>query len=153
MELKVDKDTLENEPDSQFNIITMFDLLEHLSKPRDFFSQASKKLKDSGFVLMYTPNIHSFSFYFQKGHHNILLPYEHLCFYNQDSLEFLASRTGYSVASIEYYGLDIVDYLCMKGYEDGVEYNQNLKEIIPYIQALIDMENISNHMRVVFKKQ
>ena len=48
---------------------------------------------------------------------------------------------------------DKIDYFTMKEYEDSVEYNKNLQEIIPYLQALVDVSNISNHMRVVFKKQ
>jgi 2-polyprenyl-3-methyl-5-hydroxy-6-metoxy-1,4-benzoquinol methylase len=150
--LNVTKTMLEDEKDSSYNIITMFDVLEHLSKPIDFFETLNKKIKSNGYVLAYTPNIHSFAFNFQKGKQNLLLPYEHLCFHNKESLSFVANKTGFEIVSIECFGLDIVDYFSMKEYEDGIDYNDKLKEIIPYMQALIDKTNISNHMRIIMRK-
>lgn len=135
-----------------FNVVTMFDVLEHLAEPITVFNEANEKLENGGCVLAYTPNILSFAFHFQGGKQNLLLPYEHLCFYTEKSLHYLARETGFEVASVDYFGLDIVDYFSMKQFEDGVPYNSNLKEIIPYLQALVDKQNISNHMRVVFKK-
>lgn len=149
--LNVSNNLLEEEKNT-YNIITMFDVLEHLSTPITFFSTANKKLKKGGYILAYTPNIHSFAFKFQQGKQNLLLPYEHLCFYNEESLNFLATNTGFEIISIEYFGLDIIDYFSMKEYEDNFEYNERLQEIIPYLQALIDKNNISNHMRIIFKK-
>ncbi len=73
-------------------------------------------------------------------------------FYNQRSLSHLAEETGFTVESIDYYGLDIVDYFSMKGYKDDINYNEKLSDIIPYMQALIDSEKMSNHIRIVFKK-
>lgn len=150
--LDVEKKELGMIADREFKVITMFDVLEHLSEPKTFFATLNTKLQEGGYVLMYTPNVNSFAFHFQKGKQNLLLPYEHLCFYDKESLTFLARKTGFEIVSIEYYGLDIVDYLAMKEYEDNIQYNQNLKEIIPYLQALIDKCNISNHMRIVMKK-
>jgi len=150
--LNVKKTFLEDELDDSYNIITMFDVLEHLSDPLSFFKTAHKKLKSGGHILAYTPNIHSFAFYFQKGKQNLLLPYEHLSFYDENSLNYLAKNSGFEIVSIEYFGLDMVDYLSMKEYEDGINYNEKLSEIIPYLQAIIDNKKLSNHLRVVLKK-
>lgn len=149
--LDVSNQSIEFE-EKKYNVITMFDVLEHLIDPVNILNTTASKLKPKGYILAYLPNIHSFSFYFQKGKQNLLLPYEHLCFHSDKSLKLLASKTGLEVKSIEYFGLDMVDYLSMKEYEDNISYNDKLKDIIPYLQALIDKSNISNHMRVVFQK-
>ncbi len=151
--LNVEKASLEDEPDGEYDVITLFDVLEHLSEPVSFVRQVNLKLLDNGIMVMYMPNIHSFAFYFQGNRQNLLQPYEHLCFYNKSSLDWLARQCSFEVVSVEFFGLDVIDYFTMKEYEDGVEYNKNLQEIIPYLQALVDVSNISNHMRVVFKKQ
>ena len=151
-DLNVENSLLEDEKDLEYNIMTIFDVLEHLGNPIDFFNQANKKIKKGGYILAYTPNIHSFAFKFQKGKQNLLLPYEHLCFFNEKSLNYLSEQTGFKVVSIDYYGLDIIDYFSMKEYEDDINYNKKLKEIIPFIQALIDDASISNHMRIIFQK-
>lgn len=149
--LKVASHELAEESDT-YDVITMFDVLEHLSNPVEVFKQAAAVLNTGGCVLAYTPNILSFAFHFQGGKQNLLLPYEHLCFYTPQSLNYLAAQSGFDVASVEYYGLDLVDYLAMKQYEDGIPYNEKLKEIIPYLQALIDKHQLANHLRVVFRK-
>ena len=151
--LNVSSSALIEEEDFKYDVITMFDVLEHLDKPVDFFKIANKKLKQNGRILAYTPNIHSFAFFFQGGDQNLLSPYEHVLFYDKNSLEYLAKKTGFIVERIEYFGLDLIDYFSMKGDQDGIDYNERLSEVIPYIQGLIDKQEISNHMRVVFKKK
>jgi cyclopropane fatty-acyl-phospholipid synthase-like methyltransferase len=150
--LNVSNSSLENEPNLEYDIITMFDVLEHITTPIDFLKIANKKIVKSGYILAFVPNIHSFAFHFQKGEQPLLAPYEHVIFYNLNSLNYLAEATGFTIESIDYYGLDIVDYLSMKGFKDQTNYNEKLSEIIPYLQALIDSEKMSNHIRIIFKK-
>lgn len=150
--LNVKKSFLEDEVNNSYNIITMFDVLEHLNDPLSFFKTANKKLKAGGYILAYTPNINSFAFKIQEGKQNLLLPYEHLSFYDNKSLDYLAKNSGFKISSIEYFGLDLIDYFSMKEYEDNIAYNKNLAEVIPYLQAIIDKSKLSNHMRVVFQK-
>lgn len=141
------------EEHGQYNVVTMFDVLEHLAQPVQVFKEAAACLEEGGYLLAYTPNILSFAFYFQGAKQNLLLPYEHLCFYTPQSLQYLAAKSGFEITSVEYCGLDLVDYLAMKQYEDGIAYNEKLRDVIPYLQALIDKQQLANHMRVVFKKR
>ena len=75
-----------------------------------------------------------------------------LCFFDPKSLNFLAEKNGFQVESVDYYGLDIMDFLFMKTYDDGFDYLTGLKEFIPVMQAVLDKQKLSNHQRVVFKK-
>jgi 2-polyprenyl-3-methyl-5-hydroxy-6-metoxy-1,4-benzoquinol methylase len=152
-DLDVEKKDISELQNNYFKIITMFDVLEHLPNPLNFFKTLNTKLTSNGYIVMYTPNINSFAFYFQKEKQNLLLPYEHLCFYNLKSLDYLAKISGFEIISIDYYGLDMVDYLSMKEYEDNINYNEKLKEVIPYLQALIDDAKLANHMRIILKKR
>jgi len=40
----------------------------------------------------------------------------------------------------------------MKQYDDNFDYLDKLSELIPLMQAIVDKQNISNHMRIIFKK-
>ena len=150
--LNVEKAFLEEEKRSAWNVITLFDVLEHLTDPIDFFKQLNHTTSLGGFVLAYTPNIHSVAFHLMGAKQNTFAPYQHLCFFDPASLEFLAQKTGFKIHSIEYYGLDIMDYLYMKEYEDNRPYLKHLIDMIPPIQAIIDRQQLSNHIRVIFKK-
>lgn len=144
-------DLSEEKPDT-YTVVTLFDVLEHITDPVPFFKTLNNKIKKGGFVVAYTPHIHSLAYQFQGARQNTLYPYQHVAFYDSASLRYLAERTGFEVASIEYYGLDIMDYFCMKQYDDRYDYLEKLRELIPLLQAVVDKQGLSNHMRIVFKK-
>ena len=133
-------------------MVTLFDVLEHLANPVEFFKTLNSKLVKGGYVLAYTPNIHSVAFNLMGGLQNTLLPFQHFAFYDPGSLDFLAGKTGFKVHSIDYHGLDIMDYLHMKEHEEPLGYHQKLKDLIPIMQAIIDKQKLSNHIRIFFKK-
>lgn len=150
--LKVEKTELKNEPDNFYNVITLFDVLEHLRYPLEMFKTLNQKLTSGSYVLAYTPNLHSVATLLMRGRHNNVYPFIHLAFFDQKSLNFLAEKSGFKVESIDYYGLDMMDYLFMKAHDDDHDYLEKLKESLPIIQAVIDREKLSNHQRVIFKK-
>mgnify|MGYP001569777465 CR=1 FL=1 len=150
--LKVEATALADEKSETYNVLTLFDVLEHLGEPLAFFMDANRVLGKGGYVMAYAPNIHSFAYRLQGARQNTLYPFEHVGFYDEQSLNYLAKETGFQVESIEYYGLDVMDYLCMKSYDDDYDYLTKFAEVVPLLQAVIDKQNISNHMRVIFKK-
>ena len=87
-----------------------------------------------------------------KEKQNNLYPFQHICFFDKQSLDYLAKKNGFKIYSIDYFGLDMMDYFCLKSYEDKFDYLAKLKEFIPLTQAVIDKQNISNHIRVIFQK-
>ena len=131
----------------------MFDVLEHLSDPIDTFNTINKKLKPGGYCVAYTPNIFSIGYELMREKQNTLLPFEHLCFFNDKSLDFLVKNTGFKVEALEVYGLDIMDYLLMKEYEDDINYTDNLQDMMSLLQAVLDKNKIGNHFRITFKKE
>lgn len=151
--LNVEKADLVNEPNNVYNVVTLFDVLEHIGNPVQFFTIINEKLKSGGYILAYTPNIHSFSFTLMQERQNNLYPFQHLCFYDPKSIEYLAQQTGFTVYSIDYYGLDIIDYFCMKTHDDNYDYLSKLQKFISLTQAILDKQKISNHMRIILRKR
>ena len=150
--LNVCKSDLKNEPNNKYNIITLFDVLEHLRDPIEMFSLLNSKLMSGGYVLAFTPHVHSLAFKLMGGMQNNVYPYIHLCFFDKKSLDYLAEKTGFKVYSIDYYGLDVMDYLSWRTYEDNFNYLEKLKDFIPLMQTMIDKQGLSNHQRIIFKK-
>ena len=150
--LNVEPTNLKDEPDDYYTLITMFDVLEHLSDPINLLNIIKSKLKKNGYCIAYTPNIHSIGYELMGSGQNTLLPFEHFCFFNSKSFNYLADKAGLKIHSIETYGLDLMDYLLMKEYENGIDYIDNLKEMIKLLQAVLDKYEISNHFRITFQK-
>lgn len=152
LKLNVTSDKLENEKNNYYNLITLFDVLEHLKDPCTYFKTINKKLKKNGFCVAYTPNIHSFSYALMGSNQNTMLPFEHLCFFNEKSLKYLAQKSGFKITKIETYGFDVMDYMLLKEFQDKFEYTKKFKEFINLIQPILDKFNLSNHFRITFKK-
>ena len=152
LKLNVHSTKLDDEKDNTYNLITLFDVLEHLKDPISYFKIINKKLKKNTYCVCYTPNIHSLGYALMGSDQNTLLPFEHLCFYDKKSIKHLAKRSGFEVVSIETYGLDITDYLLLKENKDKIQYTVKLKEFISLTQSVIDSSNLSNHFRITFKK-
>jgi 2-polyprenyl-3-methyl-5-hydroxy-6-metoxy-1,4-benzoquinol methylase len=143
---------LEDEADETYSLITMFDVLEHLDKPVELFQIAKKKLRPGGYLLAYTPNIHSVSTHLMGGEHNMLAVFNHLCFYDNQSLKFLADKSGLEVTNCDYYGLDVMDYLAMKEAQEDYPFFQHLRAMVGPLQAIVDAHGLGNCMRILFRK-
>lgn len=150
--LDVALSNLEDEPAGQYSLITMFDVLEHIPQPVNFMKMVSDKLRPGGSVLAYTPNIHSLSSLIMGGNHNMLAVFNHLCFFDRASLNFLATHSGLQLGNIDFYGLDILDYFAWKEAEDGIDYFRKLRDLVAPLQAVLDRQNLSNSMRILFTR-
>ena len=151
--LDVTDSPLENEKNNSLKLITLFDVIEHLIEPISFLRTANKKLKKNGNILMFTPNIHSISGRLMGPDHNMFAVFNHLCFYNLKSLNYLVKKTGFKIIKIDYFGLDIKDYLQMlESKNKNIKLNKILNQISNTLQSVIDKSSLSNSMRVIIKK-
>ena len=82
---------------------------------------------------------------------NTMLPFEHVCFFNKKSLEYLAKKTKFKIHSIETFGFDVMDYFLYREFKDNVKYMNKMQEFTNLVQSLLDKENYSNHFRITLK--
>jgi SAM-dependent methyltransferase len=88
-------------PPESFDVITCFDVLEHLFYPRKVMEKVSKWLKPGGIFFVQVPNIDSAEArVFGTYWHGLELP-RHLFHYSPESLRFLAESTGLQQLSLE----------------------------------------------------
>ena len=85
--------------EQQFDVITMWHLLEHLSDPAAALFHAKKCLKPGGYMIIEVPNIHSLKFLLSSdqnrwigGNH----PRYHRHFFSYKTLKRLLTKTGFS---------------------------------------------------------
>jgi SAM-dependent methyltransferase len=83
------------------DVITCFDVLEHLYEPRQVMEKVANWLKPGGVFYVQVPNIDSAEGrVFRTYWHGLELP-RHLFHYSPTSLKFLAESAGLSVVSLE----------------------------------------------------
>ena len=150
--LNVDPTDLADEADASYDVVGMFDVLEHVDDPVALVALAHQKLKPGGFLIGYTPHIYSVSWELMGAAQNTLVPFEHIGFFSDRSFRYLAEHTNFEVQSIQTFGFDIMDYLTMKEYEDGIDYTTRLRDMMLLVQGCLDELGISNHFRITFRK-
>ncbi|MFC1928321.1 class I SAM-dependent methyltransferase [Chloroflexota bacterium] len=101
-EFKVLEGSLEESdlPNSYFTVVTMIDVIEHLTSPALALRKVGRALKSGGTLIIVTPDISSISSTLLRGRWPHFMP-EHLCYYSTDTLKRLLGNEGYETLIIK----------------------------------------------------
>jgi SAM-dependent methyltransferase len=91
------------EPESA-DIITMWDVIEHLPRPDLILSKAEKILKPGGFIFITTGDIGSILAKIRKQKWRLIHPPTHLHYFNQDTIIYLLGRSMLNTIEIKHVG-------------------------------------------------
>lgn len=137
----------------KFDIITAFDVIEHVPNPLNFLKNIKKKLKKNGIILIYTPNIDSLGFSYLKEKNNLLCPPHHLFYFNKKSFEFMCKKANMKIIETQYRGLDIGDIYGLMNRNGKTKIANYLRQNFDYLQNFVDKSDYSNHVRFVIKNR
>ena len=84
---------------SSFDVVTMWDVLEHVSDPAAFFQRAASLVKPGGLLLINVPNLDSLAARILRRRWPLLLP-EHLNYFNLESLRACARCSGVELLAV-----------------------------------------------------
>jgi SAM-dependent methyltransferase len=82
-------------PVASYDVIAMFDVIEHLSNPRGTLAHILSLLRPGGWLVIATPNIEALSRRFLGESWAVLSPAEHLYYFSQATLGQVLRRAGY----------------------------------------------------------
>lgn len=95
-------DTIEKAKfDLKFDVITLWDVFEHIKDGAAFLRSAQRLLKDGGGVFIQTPSTSSLAARILQEKCNVFDGLEHVNLYSQKSISDLAAKTGFYVESYE----------------------------------------------------
>lgn len=94
-------DTLFDKTDPKFDVITLFDLIEHLKNPRLVLQKLKNILKDDGIIVLQTGNSSSRWARLQGKNWHFFAPPQHLHFFSKETMTSLLGQAGFKVISIE----------------------------------------------------
>ena len=87
-------------PEETFDVVTMFDVLEHVPDPLAFLSVARRALKPGGLLAVQSPNLNSFMAWLLKENWNWLTTPDHLYHFTPGALVSLLAAHGFSVRKV-----------------------------------------------------
>lgn len=145
--------------DVKFDLLTAFELVEHLYDPRLFLKKAYDILKPGGYFYMTTLNGEGFDIILLWENSKSVTPPHHLNFFTVTSIRRLLSDIGFKVLEVSTPGKldwDIVEGAIKDGCKVG-----RFWELVSKVasdackerfQEWISDNNLSSHMRVIARK-
>jgi 2-polyprenyl-3-methyl-5-hydroxy-6-metoxy-1,4-benzoquinol methylase len=136
----------------EFDLITLFGVIEHIKDPINFLKHCKRLLKKTGFILIFTPNFESIAVRIMRENANMIYPGQHLHHFTWGSINKAAARLKMSIYSYSTNGIDIGDICSYYKYLNQNEVASFLLENAAMLQSVIDISNCANHMRVILQK-
>jgi SAM-dependent methyltransferase/ribosomal protein S27E len=145
---------------NSFDLLTVFELLEHLYEPLTFLKKAYFLLKPGGHLFLTTLNGKGFDILLLWDKSKSTAPPHHLNFFNPDSLRYLMEKIGFEIIEVSTPGKldwDIVEGMIKnEGVNCGRFWNllalEESEECKRELQDWISKNNLSSHMRILAKK-
>ena len=87
---------------SQFDLVTMWDVIEHLADPMLVMKEVNRIMSSSGLLTLTTPDAGSVLAKLQGKSWRLYDPPYHLCYFSHKTIRRLLEASGFTVASIKY---------------------------------------------------
>ncbi len=81
--------------EGEFDVITSFEVLEHINNPNEDVENIYKLLRKGGLFYCTTPNFNSLNRYYLKEDYNVIVYPEHLTYYTRNTLNRLAKQNQF----------------------------------------------------------
>lgn len=90
-----------------FDVITSFEVIEHINNPIEELQNFSRILRSGGAVYVTTPNFNSASRYYLGNKWNVIEYPEHLSYYTKKTLTNLFQRKGFKTKAFQTTGISL----------------------------------------------
>ena len=145
--------------DIKVDLITAFELIEHLFNPLTFLTKISSLLDINGIFILTTPNIKGFDLLLLGSKSDNIVAPNHLNYFNPQSIKILLEKCGFDIIHIETPGvldLNIVE----NKVKDGIKINDKFISFLlrkddqtkNNFQKFLMYNNLSSNMMVVARK-
>lgn len=96
--LNIITDTLREDtfPPDSFDVVTSFQVFEHLPNPRENLQYLHRMLREGGLVVIEVPNFATWTMKIMRARHRHFVP-DHLNFFSLDTLSQLLVNNGFSI--------------------------------------------------------
>jgi SAM-dependent methyltransferase len=147
--------------DGQFDLLTSFELFEHLYNPGSFVKKVRQLLRPGGYLLLTTLNGEGFDIQILWDKSKSVSPPHHLNFFNPRSIVMLLGANNFSVDKVDTPGK--LDWNIVEGMyrEEGLDPGRFWRLVVEQaepaakssLQDWISSCGLSSHMRILARKE
>jgi 2-polyprenyl-3-methyl-5-hydroxy-6-metoxy-1,4-benzoquinol methylase len=158
----------DNYPLESFDVITSFEVMEHINNPIEEVNKFNKLLRKDGLFYFTTPNFNALERMYLKEHYSVVVYPEHLSYYTKKTAQRLLENngfkklkmatTGFSISLINSRKEDVsVQYVAENNTDDKI---RNLTESNPIakvgkglVNTCLDLLGVGNSLKGYFIKK
>ncbi|MDA2931662.1 class I SAM-dependent methyltransferase [Nitrospinae bacterium AH-259-F20] len=148
-----------NFPSEAFDVVVMWDVLEHLPRPMATLCEVWRVLKLGGMVFIYVPNFDSVEVLFLSVHAPFFQGELHILYFTPATLQKMVEKASFVTRHQETHGLDVEKILSVFGEEAWkvfgmyhTEARQFVKANINELQNVINRAGRGNNLRLFAEK-
>ncbi|MBL7074374.1 class I SAM-dependent methyltransferase [candidate division KSB1 bacterium] len=156
LNIKVYQDSLEHTgiPFESFDLITAFQVLEHIEDPLNFLATVMKYLKPDGYLCIEVPNIRDplISIYNIQSYTDFWFREPHIFYYSEETLSMTLERAGFigNTKTIQNYSfLNHMNWICKNEPQKDFRMGMSKPKLVTSESA---DETISNELNVWIEK-
>ncbi|HLG04022.1 MAG TPA: class I SAM-dependent methyltransferase [Bacteroidia bacterium] len=138
------------QPDVEFDVVTSFEVLEHINNGNAFLQKVKLLLRSGGIFYFTTPNFNSLSRRILGGKWNVIEYPEHLVYYTKATACNLVDMAGFQLDSIETTGFSIKRFRKSAGDSVAENADENLRRKIESKTYLQLAKKIVNRILKIF---
>lgn len=138
--------------ETKFDVITMFDLIEHVKDPAELILAAKQHLSNNGIIVIFTPHFDSLAIKVMKAESNLIMPAEHLSYFTEGSIKSLSALSGMELIYFKTKGIDVGDLKSYYEFKGELELKKACENLYDIIQPVIDASESGNHLRAILRK-
>ena len=136
----------------KFDVITMWDVIEHVKDPHELLKTVKKSLRPGGLFFFQTPNVNSLAARVLKEKCNVFDGIEHVNLFNEKNIYHIAKKNKFKVLLVESVISEIPVISNYLNYDDPYFGSSREKEILGIINDKILHKNYLGYkIQVVFK--
>ena len=149
---KLNPDTFSSE---EFDVITSFEVIEHINNPQEETSHIYNFLRKGGLFYLTTPNFNCYLRYYLKADYNIIEYPEHLTYYTRSTLKNLLKNQGFKRDKVLTTGISITRLKAStkttsENFAPNVSSDENLRQQIAGKWYLKKMKILINKVLTIF---
>lgn len=114
-------------PHNKYDVIALFQVLEHMNTISHFFEKAKKMVKIGGKIIFSVPNSNPYLYYFDRTH-TLNLPPHHMGLWNKKSIKRVCEEFGFKLCSLKVEKLtnDELNYILRMGCMENFFFKRSL---------------------------
>ena len=144
---------------SDGNIISLFNILEHLKNPKKLIENISNNIKKGTYVVIEVPRHPSISslnnMLFNEFACRHIYPPDHMHIFTEESIEKMVKEVNLEPISIWNFGQDAYDIIITSLASKNInasKFTDKILESVPILQKSIDESGLSDTMIIICKK-